>query len=117
MTNSNPIAAKDLKVVITGGARGIGGATAAELAALGSKVFITDVLAAEGNALATKLGANVTYADLDVTDPGAWQKVLAQADTAMGGINALFNNAGIVSWGNTTGTEPADFRKVIDVNL
>jgi 3alpha(or 20beta)-hydroxysteroid dehydrogenase len=117
MTNSSPIAAKDLKVVITGGARGIGGATAAELAALGSKVFITDVLAAEGNALATKLGANVTYADLDVTDPSAWQKVLAQADTAIGGVNALFNNAGIVSWGNTTGTEPADFRKVIDVNL
>ena len=88
MTNSNPIGAKDLKVLITGGARGIGGATAAELAALGSKVFITDALAAEGNELATKLGANVTYADLDVTDPSAWQKVLAQAETSMGGVNS-----------------------------
>lgn len=117
MISQNPIAAKDLKVVITGGARGIGGATAAELSKLGSKVFITDVLTEEGNALASKLGVNVAYADLDVTDPDAWQSVLGQAESFMGGVNALFNNAGIVLWGSTKGTELADFRKVIDVNL
>jgi len=117
MINSSPVAATDLKVVITGGARGIGGATAEELAALGAKVFITDVLSSEGNALATKLGANVAYADLDVTDPDAWQKVLSQAETFMGGVNALFNNAGIALFGSTKGTEVSDFRKVIDVNL
>ena len=117
MMNSSPVAATELKVVITGGARGIGGATAEELAALGAKVFITDVLSSEGQALATKLGTNVAYADLDVTDPDAWQKVLSQAETFMGGVNALFNNAGIALFGSTKGTEVSDFRKVIDVNL
>ena len=117
MINSTPVSATDLKVVITGGSRGIGAATATELAALGARVFITDVLSDEGNALATKLGANVAYANLDVTDPDAWQSVLGQAENFMGGVNALFNNAGNVLWGSTKGTELADFQKVIDVNL
>lgn len=117
MITSTPISPTDLRLVITGGARGIGGAVARELAGLGARVLITDVLPAEGTALADSLGSGVRYADLDVTDPAAWQRVLDEAQTFLGGVNALFNNAGVVLWGSTTGTELADFRRTIDINL
>lgn len=117
MITSTPLNPHDLRVVITGGARGIGQATARELASLGAHVFITDVIETEGQALSKDLGAKTAYSNLDVVDPTAWQTVLSEAERFMGGVNALFNNAGIVSFGNTTGHEVADFRKVIDINL
>lgn len=110
-------ASSDLRILITGGARGIGAATARLLAADGAKVTITDVLDEEGEALAAALGTRVTYRRLDVTSEADWTATVTAAEASMGGLNALFNNAGIVSWGSVEAATPADFRRVIDINL
>jgi 3alpha(or 20beta)-hydroxysteroid dehydrogenase len=107
----------DLRILITGGARGIGAATARLLAADGAKIMITDVLDEEGRALAAELGDDVAYRRLDVTAEADWAAAVAEAEEGMGGLNALFNNAGIVSWGSIDSATPDDFRRVIDINL
>ena len=111
------IAPSDLRLLITGGARGIGAATARLLAAQGARVMITDVIDDEGAALAAELGAHARYRRLDVTAQADWDAAIAEAEEAFGGLNALFNNAGILATGTVTGCSPEDFRRVIDINL
>jgi len=107
----------DIRILITGGARGIGAATARLLAGEGAHVLVTDVLDDEGGALADSLGPKVRYTRLDVTDPGAWAAAVALAQEAFGGLNALFNNAGILAFGSVTDTTIEDFRRVQDINV
>lgn len=117
MTTELPRPVGDVRILITGGARGIGRATAEEFASLGARVFITDVLDDEGRATAEQLGPSVAFARHDVTDPDGWREVLGAAERFMGGVNALFNNAGIVTYGSTTTHDVDEFRRVVDVNL
>lgn len=107
----------DVCVVVTGGARGIGAATARELVQLGARVAITDVLDTEGKVLADQLGSNAIFLHHDVTSPEDWQNVIVKTQAAFGKVNALVNNAGIVFFGGITKSELADFKKTIDVNL
>lgn len=109
------ISVTDLKILITGGARGIGAATARLLASEGAQVMITDVLDAEGAALAAETGAR--YRRLDVTSDSDWAAAAAAAEAAFGGLNALFNNAGILSVAPVQDCTPDSFRRVIDINL
>jgi 3alpha(or 20beta)-hydroxysteroid dehydrogenase len=109
------IAVTDLKILVTGGARGIGAATARLLAAEGARVMITDVLDDEGAALAAATGAR--YRRLDVASEADWAAAVTEAEGAFGGLNALFNNAGILGFGTVQDTDPAAFRRVIDINL
>ncbi|WP_306117680.1 MULTISPECIES: SDR family NAD(P)-dependent oxidoreductase [unclassified Roseitalea] len=113
----DPIRVSDLKVIVTGGARGIGAATARLLAADGARVMITDILDEEGNAVAAEIGGNAAYRHHDVTDDQAWAETVAAAEEAFGGVNALFNNAGIVHFASVLDTAPDDFRRVVDINL
>ena len=108
---------KDLKILITGGARGIGAATARLLAAQGAAVTITDVLDDEGAALARELGPSVRYQRLDVASETDWQEAVAAAEEAMGGLNALFNNAGILDFGTIESTDPDVLRRILDINV
>lgn len=107
----------ELRIVITGGARGIGAATARLLVEGGARVLVADVLDEEGEALVQELGANAAYCRLDVTDPDAWQRAVDVAETRFGSVNALFNNAGIVSFGSVVDCAPEEFRRVLAVNL
>lgn len=109
--------AQELHVIVTGGARGIGAATARLLAEGGANVLITDVLDAEGEKVASDLGSKVRYVSLDVTDGNAWKAAVDAAEAAFGTVNALFNNAGILALGSVVDCSAADFRRVIDVNL
>lgn len=108
---------EDLAILITGGARGIGAATARLLAAQGASVMITDVLDDEGQALARELGAPARYRRLDVTSDADWQAAVTAAEEAFGELNALFNNAGILGFGKIHETTPDDFRRIIDINV
>ncbi|MRX50501.1 SDR family oxidoreductase [Paracoccus sp. S-4012] len=106
------------RVVVTGAASGLGAATAAHLAAEGSRVFLLD---REASVAETAEGIGGGHALCDVTDEGSAQAAIAAAVEHMGGITAAVNCAGIAPAARVVGREgphPLDlFRRVIEVNL
>lgn len=108
-----------VKAVVTGGASGLGAATARALREGGAEVTIFDRDAERGAALASDLGA--TFAAVDVTDESSVAAGIARAVGAMGGLSALVNCAGVVIGERVVGREgPHDlgrYRRVIDINL
>ena len=107
---------------ITGGAQGLGEATAHMLAKEGAKVTVTDVNGAGATKVAAainaKYGAGTAFAYThDVTSPDQWQDVLRRAHDAMGGLNVLVNNAGIGSLGSVEDESYEMFRKVQAVDV
>lgn len=111
------IAVEDLRVIITGGARGIGASAARLLAEGGARVLVADVLDEQGMALAAELGSQVAYRRLDVTQEDDWEAAIASAEAEFGSVNALFNNAGILGLGSVPNCTPDEFRRIVDVNL
>lgn len=103
--------------IITGGARGMGAATVRMFAAQAAKVILTDVLEAEGRALAAELGEHAAFIRHDVSDEAAWQAVLAFAIERFGKVDVLVNNAGILIFRSLLETSKADFERVLSVNL
>ncbi|MGE5177091.1 MAG: glucose 1-dehydrogenase [Hyphomicrobiales bacterium] len=84
--------------IVTGGARGIGAATARLLAREGASVLITDVLDGEGEAAASAIratGAAAAYVRLDVSSEAAWAAAVEDAARRFGGLHVLVNNAAI----------------------
>ncbi|MHA6722198.1 SDR family NAD(P)-dependent oxidoreductase [Sphingomonas sp. RS2018] len=79
------------RVVVTGGAAGIGRATAEHLVTQGADVWLSDIVDDLGNVVAAEIGA--TYRHCDVTDPAQIEALIAEANAA-GGIDGLVNNAG-----------------------
>jgi NAD(P)-dependent dehydrogenase (short-subunit alcohol dehydrogenase family) len=109
-------------VIITGGASGLGEATARSLAARGAKVVLADLNEEKGTALAGELGG--AFAQTDVTNP---DQVIAAIDAAkdLGPVRGLVNCAGI-GWATRTVGKDGEYasahdldiyRKVIEVNL
>ena len=84
---------KDKVAVITGGASGIGLATAKRMQAEGAIVVIGDVDPATGQSVANDL--NVTFVQVDVSDPVAVDNLFDTAFEVHGGVDIAFNNAGI----------------------
>jgi len=104
-------------VLISGGARGMGESHTRALVAEGGKVVISDVLDAEGQALADELGENAIYTHLDVTKEEDWNKAVALAVETFGGLHVLINNAGIVNFGTLDSYSEKDWSLIIGINL
>ena len=103
--------------LVTGGARGLGFATAKAFKAECAKVAVTDRLEAEGARAAASLGDDVVFLAHDVTKPEEWDRVLDQAVARLGAIDILVNNAGIGHF-ETIETMTFDrWSKTLDVNL
>lgn len=85
------------RVLITGGARGIGAATAKLLAARGARVWIGDV--DEDTCLQTAAELGVRGGRLDVTSTASWQELLARIEASDGPLDILINNAGVMPLG------------------
>jgi len=103
--------------VITGGAGGIGLATARRLAAEGARVVVADVDEKAGEAAAAEVGG--LFARTDVTDPAQVEALFQTAVDAYGSLDLAFNNAGISPPQDDSilDTDLAAWRRVQEVNL
>ncbi len=108
---------QDKVALISGSARGQGAATARLFAALGARVVIGDILTVEGQALARELAEACVFTPLDVTSKADWQKAVATAEQAYGGLDILVNNAGIIKVGSIDTMSEEDFMQVLNTNL
>lgn len=103
--------------IITGAARGQGEATARLFAAEGCAVVITDVLAAEGEAVAASIGERAKFVRHDVSDEGDWATVIETAQSAFGKIDILVNNAAIAHFASVEDTSKEDVVRLLSVNV
>ena len=103
--------------IVTGGASGIGAAFARRLRSEGGSVMIADLDVAQGQALADVLGDRAAFRQVDVADPDALVALAEATVAAFGGIDILYNNAGIGCYGLTPDLAVDDWRRVIAVNL
>lgn len=85
--------------VITGGASGIGEATARLFADEGARLVIADILDAKGESIARELGAGATYVHADVSEEPDVKAAIDFAVRTFGRLDCLFNNAGFGSGG------------------
>jgi 3-oxoacyl-[acyl-carrier protein] reductase len=117
---------KDKVVLITGGAAGIGKATALRFAEEGAKVVICDVNEAAGQETVRELGVEASFYKVNVTDRQEVQKWVDDVTAKYGRVDVMICNAGIlrdgqlvkVKEGQLVGQMPeADFDLVISVNL
>ena len=105
--------------LITGGARGIGAATARLMAAEGAAVVIADVLEKEGmetSAEISEAGREALFVQLDVTSEADWAAAVQATVSKYGKLDVLVNNAGIRSRTGVEETSVESWDRVMDVN-
>jgi len=109
------------KAVISGGASGLGFATAQRVIDAGGQVVILDINDEQGAASASTLGDRASFVNTDVASEESVKAAISTANESMGGITLAVNCAGIATAGRTLGREgpwPSElFNKVIQVNL
>jgi NAD(P)-dependent dehydrogenase (short-subunit alcohol dehydrogenase family) len=112
---------KNSVFLVTGGASGLGAATARMAAENGGKVVIADMQADVGEKLARELGAGARFVRTDVTSEADGKAAVDLALKDFGGLQVLVNCAGIAIGEKTIGKEGphklASFARVINVNL
>lgn len=104
-------------VAITGGARGIGRATASALIAQGARIAIGDIDSSLAERTAQELGAGTVGLPLDVTDRASFDTFMRAAESALGPLDVLINNAGIMPIGPFVAETDATAKRMIDINL
>jgi 2-hydroxycyclohexanecarboxyl-CoA dehydrogenase len=107
-------------VVVTGGGGGIGGATCRRFAAEGSNVAVFDIDAAAADrtvaAIVSEGGRAAAFA-CDITDYEGVRSAVAKVNASLGPIDVLVNNAGWDAFKPFLQTSPADWQKLIAINL
>ena len=105
--------------LVTGGASGIGAATAHRLADEGASVVLTDVQDGRGKdvveAIHTK-GGRAIFVHHDVSSETSWETAVAMAVSEYGGLDILVNNAGVGGLGDIEETSLADYERTIAVD-
>ena len=107
------------RVLVTGGAKGLGLRTARAILAGGGAVAIADIDEQAGAEAVASLSAEGTafFVALDVTDDASWERASAEAVDALGGLTGVVNNAGIEISDLFVDLDPASVRKILEVNV
>ena len=103
-------------VVVTGGAKGIGGAASRAFADAGAHVVIADIDVAAGEALAAEL-RHANFFKTDVSVMADAERAIATAERLTGGLDALFSNAGNQTYGLIESVTEADYERSLAVNF
>jgi 3-oxoacyl-[acyl-carrier protein] reductase len=103
--------------LVTGASGGIGGAIARALHARGAEVALSGTRAAALEALAAALGARVRVLPCNLADPVATEKLVAEAEAALGKLDILVNNAGLTRDTLAVRMKDEDWQTVLDVDL
>lgn len=104
-------------VAITGGARGIGKATATQLVRAGARVAIGDLDVELARATAQELGSSVTAYELDVTSRESVARFLDAVEADAGPLDVMINNAGIMPLGAFLDESDASAERQLDINV
>lgn len=110
----------DQTVVVTGGGGGIGGASCRRFAAEGARVAVFDLNTEAAEAVAAGIraaGGQAQAFTCDITDRASVDAAVAATEAALGSIDVLVNNAGWDVFKPFTKTEPAQWDKLIAINL
>jgi 3alpha(or 20beta)-hydroxysteroid dehydrogenase len=91
-------------ILVTGGARGLGAASARALVEGGAKVFITDIDKSAGESLSSAAGDRVPFLEHDVSDAASWGRVVDSVLKKEGRLDGLLNNAAIFGDGDIAST-------------
>lgn len=102
-------------VLVTGGASGMGAASAVALAAEGAHVAVCDIAEDAGEAVASQVKGS--FHRLDVAEEAAWKTTVEQIESAHGPISALVNSAGVPGQNRVQDTTTEDWERVLSVNL
>jgi len=108
------------KAIITGGASGIGRAAALLFASAGAAVVIADIDDQGGEAVVKKIhagGGEGIYVHCDVTKAENCQRTVQKTINSFGGVDILFNNAGIIRRASVIGTTEEQWERVMAVNV
>jgi NAD(P)-dependent dehydrogenase (short-subunit alcohol dehydrogenase family) len=105
------------RIAITGGARGIGLATAKELHRRGASIAIGDIDADAAKQAAASIASDVIAFHLDVTDSASFGSFLADTKQGLGGLDVLVNNAGVMPIGHFLEIPEAVVRRSTEINL
>lgn len=122
MTRKSRLAkVRGMVVLVTGGARGIGQATATAFANAGANVAIGDLDAELVEKVAAEIEANtggrVIGLELDVTRAESYKSFVEGAESALGDIDVLVNNAGIMPTGLFADEDPAMTERILGINV
>ena len=104
-------------VAITGGARGIGKATARALVLKGAKVAIGDLDRELAEQTAAELGGETLALELDVTRRDSFEGFLDQVEERLGSLDVLINNAGIMPLGRFVEEDDLTAQRMVDINV
>lgn len=105
------------KLIVTGGASGIGAATAQAAIDAGATVAITDLSEARGAEVAERLGSRATFLRHDVTREEEWRDLIAIVEDKFGPVTSLVNCAGVASMpAPLDQVDEQSFRKIFEVN-
>lgn len=99
MEQSQEINLSGRRVLVTGGARGLGEAFVRALVQAGARVVLGDVLHERGQALAAELGPSAHYLPMDLSDEASIRSAVQAAATHLGGLDGLINNGAITNSG------------------
>ena len=104
-------------IAITGGARGIGKATAAALVRRGARVAIGDLDRELAEQTAAELGGDTLALELDVTRRVSFEGFLDQVEERLGSLDVLINNAGIMPLGRFWEEDDLTAQRMVDINV